>query len=79
VEPASQFGSLHVRGEPTATQVPTAPGRWAEYYQRIALAIRRGGEPPVSLADALTSTALIAGGLESALTGQAVPIKNYYE
>lgn len=55
-------------------RVPVPPGDYGRYYAAMRDAIRAGGPPPVSPAEALTVMAIIEAGIQSSETGRAVPL-----
>lgn len=61
VTPESQYGWLEVDGPAGVVSRRVSPerGDYPEFYRRAAMAIRGGGEPPVSLADATAVVAIL--------------------
>lgn len=57
--------------EPERVQVPS--GDYGRFYVAISDAIREGTRVPVSAAEAVTTMAIIAAGIDSSAAGRAVP------
>jgi predicted dehydrogenase len=53
-------------------EIPAPAGNWLAYYEAIREAVRSGGEPPVTPAQATTVMAVIEAGLRSAVDRTAV-------
>ncbi len=60
-------GSLHVEG-----QIETLPGSYERYYALVRDALLTGGEPPVTLSDAIASLRVIEAAQQSAQTKSRV-------
>jgi scyllo-inositol 2-dehydrogenase (NADP+) len=72
-EPEGQWGALWgPAGE--ARAVPSRPGRWTKFYDGVRRAIETGGRPPVELAQAAETIAVIEAAFESARTGGRIDL-----
>jgi predicted dehydrogenase len=69
-EPESVWGTL--RTAEGARQVPAEQGSYVRYYEQFAEAVRTGGPPPVSAAEAVETLAVLDAARLSAATGQLV-------
>jgi scyllo-inositol 2-dehydrogenase (NADP+) len=67
-EPPESWGRLvtEIAGMPVDGRVETAPGSYETYYALVRDAIRAGGPPPVSLAEAVAVLRVIESARESA-------------
>jgi len=70
VEDAANYGRL--KGPDIDREVPTLPGRWRTFYERVAEALTHGAPPPVTHAEMRRVMSLLDAARESARTGQAV-------
>jgi scyllo-inositol 2-dehydrogenase (NADP+) len=57
---STTVGSLHVEG-----QIETLPGAYEHYYAQIRDALRTGGEPPVTLSEAIVTLRVIEAAQQS--------------
>jgi scyllo-inositol 2-dehydrogenase (NADP+) len=71
-EPPEAWGRLGTDEE--SEPVETAPGRYAEFYERMERAIRDGGEPPVPLSAGIESLRVIEAARRSADERTVVPL-----
>ena len=55
-------------------RVETAPGSYETYYALVRDAIRSGGPPPVSLAEAVAALRVIEAARESAQKGTIIQL-----
>ena len=70
-EPESAWGTLGVAGE-EPTRVPSVPGDYPAYYAAVARALREGGAPPVTMAEAVEGLRVLEAARRSAATGETV-------
>ena len=61
-------------GECKAREMPVLPGNYPAYYEGIRDAIRSGGEPPVTVADAIVVMRLLELGVQSAQSGRVLTV-----
>ncbi len=73
-EPPEAWGRLvtEIAGMQVDGRVETAPGSYETYYALVRDAIRSGGAPPVSLAEAVAALRVIEAARESAQTGTVI-------
>ena len=71
-EPESHWGVLHT--EAGAERVPSEQGRYHDYYDAFAKAVRDGGEPPVTTAEAIATLAVLDAARRSAAEGRSIEI-----
>ena len=67
------WGTLRVRG--ACERVPSAQGRYHDYYEAFALAVRTGGRPPVTAEEAIAALAVLDAARVSAIEGRTVAIE----
>jgi scyllo-inositol 2-dehydrogenase (NADP+) len=67
VEPVERWGRLFSDGRERTH--PTEPGRWVDFYPKLADAIRNGAPPPVDPNDAVVVIEVLEAALQSARTG----------
>ena len=67
-EPAAQWGTVTVEG--AAATEPTEPGAYASLYPAVAAAIREGAPPPVTMAEAEATLAVIDAVFAAADSGR---------
>jgi scyllo-inositol 2-dehydrogenase (NADP+) len=67
------FHGTFTGGDGARETVPTKPGRYLRFYERVAAAIRGKGAVPVNPAEALDGLRLIQLARESARTGRRLP------
>jgi scyllo-inositol 2-dehydrogenase (NADP+) len=72
VEPREHWGRL-VRGEDEQA-VPSEPGAWPEFYERVERWLRAGGPAPVDPADAVRTLEVIDAARRSAATHSLVAL-----
>jgi len=70
VEPEENYGRL--KGTDVDRVVPTLPGRWRTYYERIAETLLHGAPPPVTHAEMYRVMSVLDAALTSARTGEVV-------
>jgi len=64
---------LVLRDGAESERVPVPSGDYGRFYVAISDAIREGTRVPVSAAEAVTTMAIIAAGIDSSAAGRAVP------
>jgi predicted dehydrogenase len=69
-EPESAWGTL--RTAEGARRIPAEQGSYVQYYELFAQAIRIGGPPPVSAAEAVETLAVLDAARHSAASGSVV-------
>ncbi|GAB7033300.1 Gfo/Idh/MocA family oxidoreductase [Streptomyces sp. NPDC021749] len=77
VEPKACWGRLGAGASPRmggGDPVPTLPGDYPAYYAAIARALREGGDPPVTAAEAAAALRVLEAAKRSASEGRTVPI-----
>ncbi|WP_345713897.1 Gfo/Idh/MocA family protein [Kineococcus glutinatus] len=72
VEPEAAWGALHRGGHVRA--VPAERGRWDEFYERFAAAVRGTGPVPVDPWDAVATATVLDAARRSAAEGRSVEI-----
>nr|WP_276611054.1 Gfo/Idh/MocA family oxidoreductase [Kineococcus siccus] len=72
-EPPHRWGRLHVAGGPVV-RVPSEDGRWPEFYERFAAAVRGTGPVPVDPADAVATATVLDAARRSAAEGRTVEL-----
>ncbi len=71
-EPETNWGMLRtVSGDEC---VPSEQGRYHDYYEAFAEAVRTGGAPPVSAEEAVATLAVLDAARESAARGVTIPL-----
>ncbi|WP_407286668.1 Gfo/Idh/MocA family oxidoreductase [Streptomyces sp. BP-8] len=78
VEPKSGWGRMGAGTSPRSgggEPVPTLPGDYPAYYTAIARALREGGAPPVSAAEAAAALRVLEAAKLSAAEGRTVRIE----
>jgi scyllo-inositol 2-dehydrogenase (NADP+) len=58
----------------TAEKTPTLPGRWAEFYVRVAMAMKREAPTPVPVAEAVNGLRVLAAAEKSAMQNRVVEL-----
>lgn len=72
-EPKSQWGRIWgPHGE--SSLFASLPGAWTNYYDGVHLAIETGVPPPITLAEAAETIAVIEAAFESARTGRRIDL-----
>ncbi len=72
-EPEANWGWLRTReGD---ERVPSEQGRYHDYYDAFAEAVRSGGPPPVTAEEAIAVLAVLDAARTSALEGRTVPME----
>lgn len=71
-EPESNWGVL--RTSDGARQVPSEQGRYHDYYDAFAAAVREGSEPPVTAKQGARTLAVLDAARESATSGRSVSL-----
>lgn len=66
------WGTLRTRAG--AERVPSQQGRYHDYYEGFAEAVRSGGPPPVTAAEAIRTIAVLDAARLSAAEGRVVPL-----
>jgi predicted dehydrogenase len=69
-EPESAWGRVGTPGQ--MRPVPTAPGRYADYYAELAVALATGAAPPVTIEEAVAVMTVIEAAQRSAATSAVV-------
>jgi scyllo-inositol 2-dehydrogenase (NADP+) len=69
-EPAEQWGRVY----PGGAVVPTIPGAWPEYYQRVAACIRGHSPPPVEPHTVVDALRVLDAARVSAASREVVPV-----
>ncbi|WP_157254176.1 Gfo/Idh/MocA family oxidoreductase [Nonomuraea typhae] len=72
VAPESGWGRLVTREG--SRSIPTEPGAYQVFYQRLEAALRTGGDVPVDPRSTVDTLAVIEAAVRSARTGQVVPL-----
>jgi scyllo-inositol 2-dehydrogenase (NADP+) len=72
IEPESQWGRLTQGATGTSEFVPSAQGRWTEFYARVRACIKNGAEPPVSAESGRDVIRIVEAAMESSRTGKRV-------
>ncbi|MFI6766860.1 Gfo/Idh/MocA family oxidoreductase [Streptomyces sp. NPDC050355] len=78
VEPKSGWGRMGAGASPRSgggEPVPTLPGDYPAYYTAIARALREGGAPPVTAAEAAAALRVLEAAKLSATEGRTVRIE----
>lgn len=75
-EPERAWGTLGAEGE-EPTPVPTLPGDYPAYYAAVARALRFGGEPPVTAAEAVETLRVLEAARRSATRGCTVRLAEH--
>ena len=71
-EPEASWGTL--RTAAGTERVPSEQGRYQDYYEAFARAVREGGPPPVTAEEATRTLAVLDAARESAATGRSVAL-----
>jgi scyllo-inositol 2-dehydrogenase (NADP+) len=73
-EPPEAWGRLvtEIAGMQVDGRVETAPGAYETYYALVRDAVRSGGEPPVTLAEAVAALRVIEAARESTQKGTII-------
>ncbi|WP_066931662.1 Gfo/Idh/MocA family oxidoreductase [Streptomyces sp. NBRC 110611] len=77
VEPKTRWGRLGAGASPRmggGEPVPTLPGDYPAYYAAIARALREGGAPPVTAAEAAAALRVLEAAKRSAAEGRTVTL-----
>jgi scyllo-inositol 2-dehydrogenase (NADP+) len=72
VEPQDQWGTFTDGASARREIVPSARGRWTEFYSQLRAAIEKGTAPPVAAEDAREVIRIVEAAMESSRTGQRV-------
>ncbi|MBF9036167.1 Gfo/Idh/MocA family oxidoreductase [Rhodobacterales bacterium HKCCE2091] len=72
-EPEANWGTLHTAAGPE--RVPSEQGRYHDYYEAFATAVRTGGEPPATATEGAAVLAVLDAARESAETGRSVTLQ----
>jgi predicted dehydrogenase len=72
IEPQSRWGRF-VRGEKSET-IASEAGAWPSFYERLELALREGGPPPIDPDDAVAALAVLDAARRSADAGALIEI-----
>lgn len=72
-EPEANWGWLRTR-DGVDKRVPSEQGRYHDYYEAFAEAVRTGGTPPVTAEDAIATLAVLDAARASAEQGRTVPV-----
>ncbi|MFI1971737.1 oxidoreductase [Streptomyces cinnamoneus] len=78
VEPPASWGRLGAGESPLTgggEPVPTLPGDYPAYYAAVAEALRTGGRPPVTAAEAAAALRVLEAAKVSAAEGRTVTLK----
>ncbi|MEZ5824659.1 MAG: Gfo/Idh/MocA family oxidoreductase [Geminicoccaceae bacterium] len=71
-EPETHWGMLRTAaGE---ERIAAVQGRYHDYYEAFARAVREGGSPPVTAEEAVQTLAVLDAARESASSGRSVPL-----
>ena len=71
-EPEANWGTL--RTGAGAKRIPAEQGRYHDYYEAFAAAVRTAGPPPVTAEEATSVIAILDAARLSAIEGRSVPI-----
>lgn len=71
-DPENMYGELHT--ENFVTPVPTEPGRYQTYYQKIFQAVENGGENPVPPKDGITVMKILELAGQSSMQGRTLEL-----
>lgn len=77
VEEESAFGTLTLLGDDQNTRIvtPSLNGDWPAFYRELSVAIRRGGQPPVTATQARNTITIIEALLESSRSGRRIELR----
>lgn len=71
-EPEAAWGTLFTAAGPR--RVPAEQGRYHDYYEAFAQAVRTGAAPPVTAADGVRALAVLDAARQSAETGRSIQL-----
>jgi predicted dehydrogenase len=57
--------------------IPSEQGRYHDYYEAFAEAVKTGGEPPVTVVVGARTLAVLDAARQSALEGRSITLKGY--